>query len=261
LTADMIAQSNGTAIRYEISGPALAPAIVLSHSLGVNLEMWHPQVEALSERYRVVRYDIRGHGDSAVAAGPYSIEMLGKDVLGLLDFLGIEQVHFCGLSLGGVIGQWLGIHAPRRLQRLVLASTAAKIGTTESWNTRIATVEKDGLDTVMPGTLQRWFTEAFRKQNVETVRWIEGMLKKTKPAGYVACCAAIRDADFRSAANTISAPTLLIAGEKDPVTTCEDLRYLADEISQATYIACDAAHLSNVEAQDDFNRALLAFLL
>lgn len=257
----MIAQSNGTTIRYEISGPASAPAVVLSHSLGVSLEMWQPQVEALSERYCVIQYDTRGHGDLPVAAGPYSIEILGKDMLALLDLLGIERAHFCGLSMGGVIGQWLGIHAPHRLHSLVLANTAAKIGTAEGWNTRIATVEREGLDAVIPGTLERWFTPAFRKQDPEIVQGVERMLKKTEPAGYLACCSAVRDADFRSAVHTIPVPTLLIAGKEDPVTTCGDLHFLASKISQATYIALNAAHLSNVEAAHEFNVALHAFFL
>ena len=256
----MIAQSNGTTIRYEVSGPASAPAVVFSHSLGVSLEMWQPQVELFAKHYRVIRYDTRGHGGSAVETGLYSIELLGKDVLGLLDFLAIDQVHFCGLSMGGVIGQWLGIHASQRLRSLTLANTAAKIGTTESWNARIVTVEKEGLGTVIPGTLERWFTTAFRERHPEIVCNVEALLRKTETAGYLGCCSAIRDADFRSASSQISVPTLLIAGKEDPVTSSNDMHFLESVIPQATYVELDAAHLSSVENPNGFNAALQGFL-
>jgi 3-oxoadipate enol-lactonase len=256
-------ECNGVTTRYEISGPHSAPVVIFSHSLGASLEMWRPQLAELAESYRVLLYDTRGHGGSGLGSSSFSTETLGRDVLALLDDLAIEQAHFCGLSMGGVIGQWLGVHAPERLLSLVLANTAAKIGTAESWNGRIATVERDGLGAVIPGTLERWFTAGFRSSHPETVAGIEAMLRKTDPAGYLACCAAIRDADFRSMAHVtapgIAVPTLLIAGQHDPVTTPEDLRFLAEAIPRARYVELDAAHLSSVEASHAFSNALLDF--
>ena len=255
----MLAQCNDIVVRYEIDGPASAPAVVFSHSLGVSLEMWQPQLERLADRCRIVRYDTRGHGESAVEPGPYSIDDLGGDAIALLDHLGIEKAHFCGLSMGGVIGQWLGIHAPGRLHSLVLASTAAKIGTVESWNARIATVEREGLGAVIPGTLERWFTADFRSRHEDVVQHVEALLRKTQPEGYLGCCAAIRDADFRSAAATIAVPTLLLAGSHDPVITSTDMRSLAASIAGAKYVELDAAHLSSVETAGEFTAALQSF--
>jgi 3-oxoadipate enol-lactonase len=222
--------------------------------------MWKPQKEAFSRSHRLLLYDTRGHGGSSPSAGPASIDTLGNDLLGLLDALAIERAHFCGISMGGVIGQWLGIHAPQRLLSLTLASTAAKIGTAESWNTRIAAVEREGLAPTIPGTLERWFTASFRSSHPEAVSSIEAILRKTKAPGYLACCAAIRDADFRETAHAIAAPTLLLAGLHDPATTCADMRFLTQAIPGSKYIELDAAHLSSVEAAPAFNAALQAFL-
>ena len=253
-------KANGIRIHYELTGGAELPVLVLSHSLGVNLAMWEPQLSALTACFRVLSYDTRGHGESSVPAGAYAIEQLGQDVLGLLNALGIAQASFCGLSMGGVVGQWLGIHAPHRLHKLVLADTAAKIGTEETWNTRIATVERDGLSPVIPGTLERWFTAGFRAQQPETIAKTEAMLKATKPAGYAGCCAALRDADFRSSVRQIVSPTLVITGSEDPVTPPRDARFLTDAIGSSTYAELPAAHLANIEAADAFSTALVDFL-
>jgi 3-oxoadipate enol-lactonase len=253
-------ETNGIRIHYELSGSAGLPVLVFSHSLGSSLELWEPQLAALAEKRRVLRYDTRGHGASACPAGPYNVDELGADVLGLLDALEIAQVDFCGLSMGGVIGQWLAMHAPQRLRRLALANTAAKIGTAEIWNARIATVELEGLDTVIPGTLERWFTAPFRSSHPAVIAKTEAMIRGTASEGYKACCAALRDADFRESAKTINVPTLLIAGTSDPVTTPADLRFLAGVIANSQLVELSAAHLSNVEAAEAFNQALLHFL-
>jgi 3-oxoadipate enol-lactonase len=236
------------------------PVLVLAHSLGVNLHMWEPQLEALAGHFRLLRYDVRGHGLTGEPDGAYTAEELGRDVVGLLDALGIVRASFCGLSMGGVIGQWLGIHAGERLERLVLANTAAKIGTAEGWNARIATVLREGLGPVIEGTLERWFTAGFRAEAGPVVGAVEAMLRGTSAVGYAGCCAAIRETDFRGELGRIQTPTLVIAGRTDPVTSVADGLALADGIERASFVELEAAHLSNVEAAERFSAAVWHFL-
>ncbi len=252
--------ANGIRVQYELSGSEGLPVVVFSHVLGANLSMWEPQVLALAGRFRVLRYDGRGHGMSSVPEGPYALADLGRDVLGLLDALAIGRVNFCGLSIGGLVGQWLGIQAPERLNRLVLANTAAKIGSEEIWNARVELVEREGLAPVIPGALERWLTAGFRAAHPEIARSAEAMMQATSPAGYMACCMALRDADFRARLGGVALPVLVIAGIDDPVTTPGDGRFLAEAFSGARYVELQAAHLSNVDAADAFNAVLLEFL-
>ena len=259
------AELDSVRIRYELTGDPGFPVLVMSHSLGADLSMWEPQLPALSPHLRLLRYDTRGHGQSSIPDGPYTVADLGGDVLGLLDVLDISKASFCGLSLGGVVGQWLGIHAPDRIEKLILADTAAKIGTAETWNPRIETVQREGLESVIPGTLERWFTAPFRAAQPEIVARIGAILHATGAQGYAACCAAIRDADFRggfpqSDIRKIKALTLVIAGRQDPVTTTADGKFLASAIAGSAYVELAAAHLSNIEAADAFTAALRNFL-
>ncbi|SDH08599.1 3-oxoadipate enol-lactonase [Pseudomonas flavescens] len=250
-------------LNYRLDGPADAPVLVLSNSLGTNLHMWDAQIPAFSEHFRVLRYDTRGHGQSLVSAGFYSIEQNGRDVLALLDALVIDTVHFCGLSMGGLIGQWLGIHAGERLQRLVLCNTAAKIGSDEAWNTRIDTVLKGGekaMRDLRDASIERWFTPPFAAEHPEKVDPIVSMLAQTLPQGYAASCAAVRDADFREQVASISAPTLIVCGTGDAVTTPEHGRFMQERIAAAELVEFDAAHLSNVQAGELFTRRVLDFL-
>ena len=247
-------------IHYELTGKAGLPVLVLSNSLGVNLSMWKPQVEAFSAHSQVLRYDTRGHGQSSVPRGPYAIDDLGGDVLGLLDTLEIKRASFCGLSMGGSTGQWLGIHAADRIDKLILANTAAKIGEAEIWNVRIAVALSEGLETIIPGTLERWFTPEFRAANPEVVANTKAMLEATNVQGYAACSAAIRDSDFRATLSAITIPTLVISGRHDPVTPPENGRTLAAAIPGALYVELEAAHLSNLEALTEFNAAVTTFL-
>lgn len=255
------AELDGIRIRYELTGDPGLPVLVMSHSLGVDLTMWEPQLAALAPHVRILRYDTRGHGGSSVPEGPYTAANLGGDMLALLDALGIQHANFCGLSMGGVVGQWLGIHAQDRIQKLVLADTAAKIGTEEGWNSRIETVLRDGLNSIVPGTLERWFTLPFRAAEPRTIARTAAVLGATSAKGYAGCCAAIRDADFRGSIAQIGVPTLVITGSHDPVTPPADGRFMADSIAGSRYVELAAAHLSNVEAAGAFNEALLAFLL
>jgi len=188
------------------------------------------------------------------------MEQLGKDVPGLLDELHLGRVHFCGLSMGGMIGMWLGIHAPDRLNKLVLCNTGAKIGTEESWKSRIEAVQKGGMKVIAAGVMERWFTPAFRAKEPTTVARIEKILEETNPDGYVSCCAAIRDYDCREQLEKISAQTLVITGAHDPATPPPDGRFLVAHIRGAKYAELDAAHLSNIEDGARFTRELAAFL-
>jgi 3-oxoadipate enol-lactonase len=254
------AELDSVRVHYELDEDADLPVLVLSHSLGVNLRMWDTQVAALAPHFRLLRYDLRGHGASSVPEGQYSVPEMGEDVLRLLDVLQIERVSFCGLSVGGAIGQWLGIHARERLHKLVLANTAVKIGNAETWNARIELVGREGLEPVISGTLGRWFTPAFLAAHMETVAEVAAMFRATSMQGYVAGCAAVRDANFRTDAGKINLPTLIIAGKEDPATPPPESKFLADSIPGASYIELPAAHLSSVECAPEFNAALIRFL-
>lgn len=243
-----------------VDGPPDAPVLVLSNSLGTNYSMWDAQMPALTARYRVLRYDARGHGASPVTPGPYTMEELGRDVLALLDALKIRRAHFCGLSMGGMTGMWLGVHAPDRVGRLVLANTAPKIGTPEMWNQRIDNVRKRGMEAVVDTLLERWFTAGFCARAPESVDSMRAMLTTTHAEGYIACCAAVRDMDQREAIAGIRHPTLVIAGTHDPVTPPAEGRAMAERIRGAKYVELDAAHLSNIEAADRFTAEAVAFV-
>jgi 3-oxoadipate enol-lactonase len=243
-----------------VDGPLDAPVLVLSNSLGTNLAMWDVQIPALTARFRVLRYDTRGHGSSKVTAGPYSIEMLARDVLVLLDALKIKRAHFCGLSMGGMTGMWLGAHAPDRIDRLVLANTATKIGSAETWNARIDRVRKGGMDAIADAVLGPWFTDRFRARAPDTVARMRSMLTATLAEGYIASCAAVRDTDQWNAIPSIRCPTLVIAGTHDVATPPAAGREMAQKISDARYVELDAAHISNVEAADRFTAETIAFL-
>jgi 3-oxoadipate enol-lactonase len=251
------ADSNGARLNYRFDGPVDAPVLVLSNSLGTNLSMWDPQVPALAAQFHVLRYDTRGHGQSSVTPGPYSITQLGRDVVGLLDAVRIERAHFCGLSMGGVTGMWLGIYAPERINRLALCNTAAKIGTPEMWNARIETVRTNGLSAVAETQAQRWFTPAFIAKAPDVIAATRQMIASTSPEGYAANCGAIRDMDQRETISRIRARTLVIGGLHDPVISAADLRYLVDTIPGAKLVELDASHLSNVEAPAEFTKALV----
>jgi 3-oxoadipate enol-lactonase len=247
-------------LHYRFDGPAGAPVVMLSNSLGADLSMWEPQVAVLTARYRVLRYDTRGHGQSTVTRGPYTIETLAKDTLGLLDALLIERVHFCGLSMGGMVGQWLGAHASQRIGKLILCNTTARIGAPEAYNARIDNVQKGGMAAIVDAVLARWYTPEFAATATDAIEKTRAMLVQTPAGGYIACCAAIRDMDQRESVRSITVPTLVIAGAHDAATPPTDGRYLAERIQGARYVELPAAHLSNIEAAEVFNSALLGFL-
>jgi len=253
-------ETGGLRIHYALTGAQTGPVVVLSNSLGTNLTMWDLQTPALEKHFRLLRYDTRGHGRSGVPPGPYTIEQLGRDVLGLLDGLKLDRVHFCGLSMGGMIGQWLGVNAPERINRLVLCSTCPKIGTPETWNPRIEAIRKSGMNAAATAVIERWFTPEFRARAPQPTLALLGLLQSVSPVGYTACCEAIRDADLRDAITAIRAPVQVIMGARDPATPAADGRAMAQRIPGARYVELDASHLCNVESPEQFNATLVGFL-
>lgn len=255
-----ILTDDGCRIAYRFDGPADAPVLLLSNSLGTDMAMWTPQIDAWSRHFRVLRYDSRGHGQSGIQAGGYSMDRLGRDVIELLDALSLTQVDFCGLSLGGMIGQWLGIRAPERLRRLVLANTSANMGPPSNWQARIEGVLKDGMAPLAEASIARWFTPDFPVTRPAMVAPIRAMLLGTDPIGYAGCCAAIRDMDMRRTVRLVDRPTLVIAGSEDPSTSVADGQFLADSVREGRLATLSAAHLSNVEQAEPFATAVTEFL-
>jgi len=254
------AKSANAQIYYSLEGQSHNSPLVLSNSLGADLSMWYLQMPRFLKSFRVLRSDTRGHGKSSVTPAPYSIQKLANDVLALADALQLEHFHFCGLSMGGQIGMWLAANAPQRLNKVVLCSTAAKIGTPEMWNARVATVLKEGMKNVAAAAIERWFTPAFRATHPPVVEIIHKILEATSPEGYAACCAGLRDFDFRENLNNIRTPTLVISGTHDGATTPADGQFLANHIAGAHYVELNGAHLSNIEDAERFTHEVLRFL-
>ncbi|HEY7348568.1 MAG TPA: 3-oxoadipate enol-lactonase [Ktedonobacterales bacterium] len=254
--------ANGVRLAYRIDGPDDAPALVMLNSLGTDLRMWNPQAAMLSRNLRIIRYDCRGHGASDAPAGPYTIEQFGLDLLTLLDTLQIERAHLCGLSLGGLIALWFAAHYPGRVARAVFANTAARIGTVEGWNTRIAQVSEGGMGAVRDMVLARFLSEQFRQQHPEIVQQFSETLDAIDPQGYKGACAALREADLREKLAAVRAPSLIIAGELDEATPPSQARELHAAIAGSELsILREAAHLSNVEQPEAFSKAVSAFLV
>ena len=257
--------ANGITINYQLDGPEDAPVLMFSNSLATSLAMWNDQVESLKDRFRILRYDNRGHGATPAPdiEGPYSIEMLGRDVLGLLDALNIDKVSFCGLSKGGMVGQWLGINASDRVNKLVLSNTASYFPNKGMWRERIGMATVDGIPAIAEASIARWFTPGYlaRADTEPTVSFVRDFILETTRAGYLASAIAIRDMDFRKELKQIDVPTLVVIGEKDPATIPEYGELIAASIPGArSFVVPDAAHLSNIEQPDVFTRALVDFL-
>ncbi|HXT34853.1 MAG TPA: 3-oxoadipate enol-lactonase [Chloroflexota bacterium] len=250
----------GGRIHYRLEGPRDAPALVLSNSLGTDLSMWEPQVPAFSRQFRVLRYDTRGHGASEFSATTETIAGHGRDVVEMLSYLGIERAHFCGLSMGGMIGMWLAARAPEYVDKLVLCNTSARIGTSEMWDARIVAIKAGGMEAVAPAVMARFFSPSFLDEESALVQATRRVLIATLVEGYGACCAAIRDGDQSANLCFIQAPTLVLAGTHDLATPPGDGQSLARAIQGARYCELNAAHLSNIEAPEQFTEALLRFL-
>jgi 3-oxoadipate enol-lactonase len=254
-----LAHLSSVSLNYELSGLEDGPVLVLAHALGSNLHLWESQVDALGGRYRLLRYDVRGHGQSAVPAGPYTMEMLGMDAVELLNHLAIPRTIFCGMSMSGQTALWLGIHAAERFRGIVVSNAAARFGTEASWNQRIEQVRERGMASLVAGSMARWFTPEFIEEHEELVAPIQIALGTTHAGGYTACCAALRDTDLTAEVSSIKVPTLVIAGTHDPTAPPADSRFLEQQIAGSTYVEVDAAHIANVGDAKHFNRAVLAF--
>ena len=253
-------ENDGARLHYEVSGNPGGTLLVLVNGLGSNLHMWDKVLPAFEARHRVLRFDMRGHGESSVSPEPLTIEQLGSDVLRLLDEVKADRASVCGLSLGGVVALWLGIHAPERLQRLIFANTAARIGSTEMWEQRIATVRATGMSPLAVATLDRWFTPTYRAHHPEEVERIREMIAATDPRGYIACCAALRDADLRAQIGAVNAASLVITGTHDPATPPSDGRALHAALKKSRYLELDCSHLSAWECADEFAGAVVQHL-
>jgi len=254
------AQLEDVHLHYEFSGPEHAPVLLLSNSLGPNRAMWDPQMSELSRSFRVLRYDMRGHGQSQVSPGPYTISQLAADVVHMLDALRIAKVDFCGLSMSGMIGMQLALEAPHRLRRVIVCNTAPKLGTLAAWDTRIQSVQTGGMKAVADAVIERWFTPEFRASAPTAVESTRQMLLHTPAEGYAASCAAIRDLDATASISSIRVPTLIIHGSRDPVTASDDGQKMAAAIPGAQLVNLPAAHLSNIEAASAFTMAVAKFL-
>lgn len=245
---------------YRYDGPADAPLLVLSNSLGTDHTMWEPQLSAFTKFFRVLRYDSRGHGASAVTPGPYTIEQLGQDVVELYRALGIRQAHYCGLSMGGMVGMWLAANAPECVDRLVLCNTAARLGPPQLWDARIEAIRLGGMSSIVSAVLVRWFTAPFLSRPSNVLDHMREVLTTTPADGYIACCEAIRDMDLRAILSRIQAKTLVIAGELDAASPPADGRFLSAAISGASYVELAAAHMTNIEVSEVFTDAVIRFL-
>ncbi|WP_288812331.1 3-oxoadipate enol-lactonase [uncultured Gordonia sp.] len=244
-----------------VTGRADGPAVVLSNSLGSTHRMWDSQVAALEERFRVVRYDTRGHGDSPVPPGPYSIDELADDVIALLDRFDIERAHLVGLSLGGMTMMRVAARNPERVDRLALLCTAAYLPPAQGWTDRAALVRADGTSAVAAAVVQRWFTPGYLAANTEARQQFEAMVAATPAEGYAACCEAITAMDQRSDLSSIIAPTLAIAGAGDPATPPDLLRDIIDAVPNGRLLVVpDSAHLANAQQADTITPALIEHL-
>jgi 3-oxoadipate enol-lactonase len=253
--------SNGCPLHVELSGPDRAPVLMLSNSLGTTLHMWDDQVRPFTEHFRLIRYDRRGHGRSGVPEGPYSMEMLGRDALAILDALNVKRANWCGLSMGGMVGMWLGANAPERFNRMVYSNTTSHYEDKTPWIDRIKLVSEQGLAPLVDVTLERWFTKDFRDRAPKTVHRVREMFLSTAPKGYVACCEAIRDMDLRPGLGKIKVPVLVIAGRADPATTLAMGEALHEAIPGSKLAVLEAAHIANIEQSQKYTDTVLDFLL
>lgn len=260
-----LANIQGASIAWRIDGPthgpADAPVVMLSNSLMSTHRMWDPQLDALLQQHRVLRYDTRGHGQSQTTPGPYSIEMLADDAAALIAHSGVGAVHFVGLSMGGMIGQQLALRHPGRVLSLSLCDTASEMPPRTMWEERFAIARDKGIAGLVDGTIQRWFVPAFVAREPQTIAWVRQMILTTGVDGYIACASAVRDMSQTHLLKGIQAPTQVIVGRDDPACTLAASELLQREISGASlHVLDDAAHLANIEKPAEFTALLLDFI-
>ena len=253
---------NNLRMFYRLEGKPGPVTLVLSHSIGTDHAIWEPQIPDLIQHFQVLRYDTRGHGASDAPPGAYSVEQLSSDVLGLADKLGIGKFSFCGLSMGGAIGQWVAVNAPERVEHLILANTGPRLGSPENWEMRIRAVTEKGMSAIADMAMQRFFSDEMRERGDPNVESTRSVFMGTNPTGYAGCCAALRDFDGNTVLGKISVPTLVISGKRDVSTPwAGHSEILCQKISGAKSVLLDAAHLSNLELPHSFTSAVAEFLL
>jgi len=256
-----IKADDGCVIHAEIEGPDRAPVLMLSNSLGTNLHMWDEQVAPFTAHFRLLRYDRRGHGKSGAPKGPYSMQRFGGDVIAVLDALNVAKVNWCGLSMGGMVGQWLGGNAGHRIDKLILSNTASYYPDKSAWEGRLKTARESGLAAMADATMERWFTKGFRERSPQAIAKMREMFAATPLEGYCGCSEAIRDMDLRPLHAKIAAPTLVIAGRHDAATPLEGNEFIKAHIPNAQIAVLDAAHIANVEQPKAYADTVLKFLL
>jgi 3-oxoadipate enol-lactonase len=252
--------ADGCPIHVEVEGSADAPALIMSNSLGTNLHMWDDQAPELAKHFRLIRYDRRGHGQSGAPKGPYSMERFGRDVLAIADGLKVKTFNWCGLSMGGMVGQWLGANAPDRVEKLILSNTTFVYADKAPWNDRIKLVREKGLGALVDANMERWFTKGFRERAPQAIARMKEMFVATLVEGYVGSCEAIRDMDFAESNPRITAPTMVIVGTHDPATPPSAGEAIHRQIKGSKLAALDAAHISNMEQPKVYTETVLGFL-
>jgi len=252
--------ADGCPLNVEISGREGAPVLMLGNSLGTDMHMWDDQAAEFAKHFRLIRTDRRGHGKSGVSPGPYSFDRFGRDILAILDALKIKKINWCGLSMGGMDGQWLGANASDRVEKLVLANTNFYYADKAPWADRIKFLRANSLQSFAGTNMERWFTAGFRERAPKTIERMTKMFTGTNMDGYIACIEAIRDMDFRASNPGITTPTLVIVGKQDPATPPAYGEEIARQIKGAKVVALDASHISNVEQPKAFTEAVLKFL-
>jgi 3-oxoadipate enol-lactonase len=251
---------SGNRVAYFTAGRPWRPALVLTHSLGSDHHMWDAQIASLKSQYYIVAVDNIGHGESDAPDGDYTVEQMADCVVAVADAAELEQFHYCGLSVGGITGQWLGVHHAERLLSLTLSNTAAKIGATETWQERIDIARTRGMSGLIDTVIARWFSEGFEQRHPETFAAARATLAATNPTGYAGVCAALRDGDLRDEVASIVVPTLIIGGVNDLATPIVQARWLHTQIAGSQLVELDAAHLSNLDRETEFTAALDGFL-
>lgn len=252
--------SKDVMLNYATFGDSSKPVLIFSNSLGTSYQMWQPQIDVLQNDYFIICYDTRGHGKSSVPLGPYRLDQLGQDIINLLDYLSIDKTFFCGISMGGITGQWLAINYPDRFYHLMLCNTAAKIGNEAAWIERAKLVREQGLVPIASTAALRWFTAGFIDTHSDIVKALSSALAAGSAEGYASCCEALACADTRAKLKDIKASITIVAGTEDPVTTVDDGQYMETYIPNATLATIEASHISNIEQPEVFNQLIHQYL-
>ena len=257
-----LANINGVEINYQLDGDKNLPTLILSNSLTTNLHLWDEQVPSFANYFRILRYDNRGHGGSSSPKGEYSIDDIGNDILLLMDHLDINKASLCGISLGGMVAMWLGIHASNRVEKLVICNSSSDLSPSDPWQERIEMVNSKGMASIVNAGLERFLSERFRESGSPKIELLKSMMITCEVSGYSGCCAAVRDMNLTSQLTRINNQTLIIAGELDPSTPVSHSELINQEITTSSLVVIKGvAHLSNIEKPVDFNKAVLDFLL